>query len=108
VFELNVKLALLFGPKSPVAAVKNATKQVSSVASLATVIAVGVPPPAAAQLKFPLPSVFKNWPASPSFAGKVIVQVPAASAVLIVTVPLVIPLSSIEPVAVPATPTVSF
>jgi hypothetical protein len=60
VFELKVKPALLLGPKSPVAAVKNATKQVVSVASSATVIAVGTPPPASAQLRFPLPSVFSN------------------------------------------------
>jgi hypothetical protein len=43
VFELKVRLVFVFGPRSPVAAVKNAIKQEVSVASSATVIAVGVP-----------------------------------------------------------------
>ena len=43
VFELKVSPVLDFGPRSPVAAVKNAGKQVVSVASLATVMSVGVP-----------------------------------------------------------------
>jgi hypothetical protein len=46
VAELYVSEALVFGPRSPVAAVKKATKQVVSDASFATVIAVGTPPPA--------------------------------------------------------------
>jgi len=65
---------------------------------------VTVPEPPAAQVKTPLPLVCKNWLASPSLAGKVIVQVPAISAVFKVTVPLVVPLISIEPVATPAPP----
>ena len=80
------------------------------IATLARLSKAVVAPPAegSVQLKFPLPSVFNNWLASPSVVGRVRVCVPAASATFKVTVPLVVPLNSIEPVAVPATPTVSF
>jgi hypothetical protein len=40
VLELNVRPALVLGPRSPVAAVKKAGKHVVSVASFATVITV--------------------------------------------------------------------
>ena len=80
------------------------------IATLARLSKAVEAPPAegSVQLKFPLPSVFNNWLASPSVVGRVRVCVPAASATFKVTVPLVVPLNSIEPVAVPATPTVSF
>jgi len=44
VLELNVRPAFVFGHRSPVAAVKNQIKHEVSVASFATVIAVGVHP----------------------------------------------------------------
>ena len=43
VLELNVKPVFDFGPKSPETAVANSGKQEISVASLATVIVVGIP-----------------------------------------------------------------
>jgi hypothetical protein len=54
VFELNVRLALDLGPKSPVAAVANRGKQVVSVASLATVTLVAVVAVVALPVKAPI------------------------------------------------------
>jgi len=53
VLELNGRLAFVLGPRSPVAAVKNARKQDVSVASFATVICVGMPPEGVSQVIVP-------------------------------------------------------
>jgi hypothetical protein len=106
VLELNFNPPFVFGPKSPVAAVKKQGKHSVSTASTATVIAVGVPALAEAQVQTPLPLVVKTCPASPSAAGKVIVQVPATSATFRVTTPLVVPLNIIDPVVPEAAPSV--
>ena len=68
---LNVSDELVFGPRSPVAAVKNAGKHVVSVASFATVIAVGVPAAGVVHDSTPLPSVVNTCDAVPSSTGSV-------------------------------------
>ena len=65
-FELNVKLLLLFGFKFPVESVLKIKKQLVSVLSLFIVL-----PPELDQLNTPLPFVVKTWPPVPSLAGKV-------------------------------------
>jgi hypothetical protein len=69
--ELKESPALVFGPKSPVAAVAKSGKQEVSVASLATVIAVGVAVETVDQESTPDPFVVKTWLASPSEVGSV-------------------------------------
>jgi hypothetical protein len=52
------------------------------------------------QLATPVPSVVRTWPDVPAVVGRVRLHVPAAAAVLMPTVPLVLPLSVIEPATV--------
>ena len=86
VAELYVREALVFGPRSPVAAVKNATKQVVSVASFATVISTGVeppPPPPVIETRATPPPMSVTWPLENSIVVAAIDGVPSISRTVI-------------------------
>ena len=63
--------------------------------------------PGAIQEVTPLPSVFNRYPFVPALVGNVSDQVPAATAVFIVTAPEVDPLRTIDALVPPAEPIVN-